>query len=63
MYLSFMVPEFSLSCLGNLLYYLLNFHDFLSQKYFGIFKNGQKKCPKLKRAERLSQKCNCCDHN
>jgi hypothetical protein len=59
----FIVPEFSLSYFGNLLYYLLNFHGFLSQKYFGIFKNGQKKCPKLKKAERLSQKCNICDHN
>jgi len=24
---------------------------FFFQKYFGILKNGQKKCPKLKRAE------------
>jgi hypothetical protein len=26
------------------------------QKYFGIFKNGQKKCPKMKKAERLWEK-------
>jgi hypothetical protein len=25
-------------------------------KVFGIFKNGQKKCPKMKKAERLCEK-------
>jgi hypothetical protein len=29
---------------------------FFFQKYFGIFKNGQKKCPKLKTPERLLRK-------
>jgi hypothetical protein len=32
-------------------YYILTI--FFSQKYFGVFKNGQKKCPKLKKGERL----------
>jgi hypothetical protein len=27
-----------------------------SQKYFPIFKNGQKKCPKTKKAKELVQK-------
>jgi hypothetical protein len=47
--------EVSLSCFGDLLYF---YHIFIifSQKYFGFLKNGQKKCPKLKRFERLSKK-------
>jgi hypothetical protein len=39
----------SLSCFGNLLY----FNEKVIPKVFWLFKNGQKKCPKLKRAERL----------
>jgi hypothetical protein len=40
-----------LSCFGDLLY----FNDFLFPKVFGVFKNGQKKCPKMKKGERLWQ--------
>jgi hypothetical protein len=43
--------EVSLSYFGDLLY----FNDFNFPKVFWIFKNGQKKCPKMKSGERLWQ--------
>jgi len=41
----------SLSYFTNLLY----FNEKVIQKVFGDFKNGQKKCPKMKKGERLWQ--------
>jgi hypothetical protein len=32
-------------------------------KFFRIFKNGQKKCPKTERANIHAQKASHCDHN
>jgi hypothetical protein len=34
-----------------------------SQDFFGKFKNGQKKCPKIENAKTVSQKTLVCDHN
>jgi hypothetical protein len=31
-------------------------------KFFGIFKNGQKKCPKFERPNILPKKASLCDH-
>ena len=45
----------SLSRLGNLLYYLLNFHYF-SQKYFGNFNFGHFFCPFLKNPKKSWKK-------
>ena len=43
---------FSLSYFENLLYFIV----FIFPKVFWIFKNGQKKCPKMKKSERLWEK-------
>jgi len=32
-------------------------------KYFGNFKNGQKKCPKIENPKTVLQKKHFCDHN
>jgi hypothetical protein len=37
--------------------------SFFWAKYFGISKNGQKKCPKIKKAKYFAQKGGPCDHN
>jgi len=42
----------SLSYFGDLLY----FNEKVYPKVFWVFKNGQKKCPKLKKVERLWEK-------
>jgi len=39
-----------------------NFSVF-SQDFFGKFKNGQKKCPKIEKAKSVPQKRKVCDHN
>jgi len=39
-----------------------NFSIF-SQDFFGKFKNGQKKCPKIEKAETVLGKWKVCDHN
>ena len=36
---------------------------FFTGKFFGNFKNGQKKCPKIDFAKTLSPKYMFCDHN
>jgi hypothetical protein len=37
-------------------------YDFLLGKFFQIFKNGQKKCPKFERRNILPKKAKLCDH-
>jgi len=37
--------------------------SFFLGKYFGISKNGQKKCPKIKKPKYFAQKAKPCDHN
>jgi hypothetical protein len=32
-------------------------------KFFGILKNGQKKCPKFENPKYFAQKASRCDHN
>jgi hypothetical protein len=43
--------------LKNIIYFIISFSQMLKkkvfQKYFGFLKNGQKKCPKMKRGEIL----------
>jgi hypothetical protein len=47
--------------LKDITYFIISFSQMLKkkyiQKYFGIFKNGQKKCPKMKKAEILLEIC------
>ena len=38
-------------------------YEFLLGKFFQIFKNGQKKCPKFENPKYFAQKAGLCDHN